>query len=277
MWLLWNREDRTEDPEWTYDAILSGKQDAYFERMAWQIRYYNQPIKIRMMHELNTAQRTSDAFNYPWAASLKDADGNVLNTPDKAIDVWRYIVRKFDDVGADKVEWVYSVLVWPEFDQAGNPWNPVSFKSIYPGDAWVDVVGFDYYSFDVSNPVMPLADKNFKAMYDEVRVVTTKPLSLTEFGAFAKDGDPAFKPAWLSEVMGTSFLAEYPSIKSMYLWDSLWPNNFGDFSTTTDFSETPETLAATVGALKTSVFSGSIQNKIFCWNGGICNEVLWPQ
>jgi hypothetical protein len=178
MWLLWNREDRTEDPEWTYDAILSGKQDTYLEAMARQIRYYNQPIKIRMMHELNTAQTITDTLNYPWAASLKDADGNIINSPDKSADVWRYIVQKFKDVGADKVQWVYSVLVWPSVDSVGNPWNPVSFKSIYPGDAWVDAVGFDYYSFDVTNPVMPLADKNFKAMYDEVKTVTAKRATL---------------------------------------------------------------------------------------------------
>jgi hypothetical protein len=108
-------------------AILSGSQDAIINDFVTKSKAYGKPFFLRFAHEMNGNW-------YDWSGA------NTGNDPTKYIAAWQYLWNKFQAAGATNAIWVWC----PNGDSVPNEsWNAMA--SYYPGDAYVDWVGIDFY------------------------------------------------------------------------------------------------------------------------------------
>lgn len=188
--------ERPDAPELRHErrgmaAIASGKFDAYLEAYALKIRAYGHPVFIRFGHE-------ADNPAYPWSATG-------ANTPADYVAAWRQVVSKFAALGVNNVTWVWT------------PWDPLTFDAYYPGDQFVDWIGFTCLNYGLA-----AADgkwHTFEEIYHPFRqkaLARAKPVMLAEFGSTNYGGNGSL---WLSQSLKTIHQA-YPEIKSVVFFNS---------------------------------------------------------
>lgn len=113
---------------YTLDSIIAGRHDRYIDAFARSIGRYPHRVILRFMHEMN-------GFWYPWAAG---ANGN---TPAQYVQAWRHVHDRFAGVGTDNVRWMWAPNA--VYHGAG------ALASLYPGNAYVDLVGISTYNWGV--------------------------------------------------------------------------------------------------------------------------------
>jgi hypothetical protein len=158
--------------------ISDGDHDAYIRSFARAAAAFGGPLLLRFAHEANGSY-------FPWAVGKFD------NTEGTFIAAWRHIHDIFEDEGATNVGFVWSV----SREACPGTCNP--YAGLYPGDAYVDVLGFSGYNWGT------LDGKKWISMYDLYRAVVTdlvaigsKPIIVAETGSSDLGGD---KAAWIRD------------------------------------------------------------------------------
>ncbi len=164
--------------------INAGKYDELICRAAKAAADWKQPFFVRLMHEMNGT----------WQGFGPGVNGN---TSEDFIRAWRHIVDLFRAAGAANVQWVWCPNV-QGFGPSTAPFDP-----LYPGDAYVDVVGLDGYNFGPPHSPWRSAIEIFKASYDDLAQLTDRPIMICEWGCSEQGGD---KAAWIHQ----SFLHDVP-------------------------------------------------------------------
>ena len=108
--------------------IAAGQYDWLIDDWARGAAAQPGPIYLRVFHEPNFW-----ACIYPWSVQQ-----GCLHTPSQYVAAWRHIVDRFRLAGAWNVSWILN----PGGDLVNNPFQ----TSAYPGDAYVDFVGWDAYN-----------------------------------------------------------------------------------------------------------------------------------
>jgi mannan endo-1,4-beta-mannosidase len=139
--------------------IAAGKDDAYLRKFAGQVRAANIPVALNFGHEMN-------GFWYPWGTRSKAAD---------FVKAYRHIHQVFDQVGAKKVIWVWTVNIVNYFPK-------VKLAPLYPGDAYVDWIGMSGYN---ENWEHWTPGDVFDKTVAQVRTFSKKPLVIAETGVDA--------------------------------------------------------------------------------------------
>lgn len=191
MVLFWEAVDYSRpyfsQPEYSFDAVLSGSLDAYFTQFAADAKLYGGEIILAPYSEFNGNW-------FPWSITTPG------NTPAKYIASWRYIHKFFADVPNVKFAWT------PNNGSVPNiPSNDPTLA--YPGDAYVDIVGVDGFSntpWESFEQVFGPSLRKYKQY--------NKPLYILSMGV--KD-DPR-KAAWIKDAF-TVELYKYPEVKG-WLW-----------------------------------------------------------
>lgn len=132
------------------DEIAAGKEDMVLKRLGAALSIFGQTAFIRFGHEMNSDW-------YPWAGSVNERLGH------KYIEAYRH----FHDLVVEsskpaRLIWVLSVNV---DDVPNRAWNRPS--AYYPGDAYVDALGIDGYSW-----FSPLAKSRFGALGRALRLLS---------------------------------------------------------------------------------------------------------
>jgi beta-mannanase len=117
---VWNR------PKITYRKILAGRFDGYIRSFARDAAAYGGPVILRFAHEMDGAW-------FPWGIHRFN------NSPSTFKTMWRYVWRMFQDVGATNVRFLWA----PNTPCSGC----VSMKAYFPGDRYVDYVGFSSFNW----------------------------------------------------------------------------------------------------------------------------------
>ncbi|RKT46592.1 glycoside hydrolase family 26 protein [Thiocapsa rosea] len=175
------------------DAILGGGYDDYLRLWARAARDYGQPVLVRFAHEMNLAR-------YHWGS---DAEGYGPESPARYRAMFRYVVERFREEGADNVFFVFcpnsESVPHPQWD--GATWNTAS--AYYPGDDVVDILGVDGYNWGTTQT---LAEHGWESrfssfadimrpMFDELRGLNAeKPIVVFEMSSVVQGGD---KDAWI--------------------------------------------------------------------------------
>ncbi|SHN29160.1 glycoside hydrolase family 26 protein [Actinacidiphila paucisporea] len=171
----------TKQPSYALSTIIDGHHDAYITAFAKAVKANRWPVAIRFGHEMN-------GHWYPWA------ERNGVNKPGQFAAAWKHVHAIFDKVGARNVIWV-----WAPNTLRGA--DPVSLKSLYPGDAYVDWIGMSAY--DVSEPTAgDVLDPTLRA----VRKFTRRPLLITETGSQPGAG----KARWITTFF--PWLRKHPDV-----------------------------------------------------------------
>ena len=193
MVLFWEAVDYNRDyfsqPEYSFDAVLAGKQDAYFTKFAADAKAYGGQVILIPYSEFNGDW-------YPWGGTIGG------NTPDKYIAAWRYIHKFFETAPNVKFGWAPNADGVP--DVAAN-----KFELYYPGDAYVDYVGVDGFNSGV--PSWMSFDQVFSSALNRLAVYN-KPIYIFSVGVQAD----ARKAAWITDGFKVQ-LPKYPKVVG-WLW-----------------------------------------------------------
>ena len=135
------------NPKWTRNLnITSGLYDDYIRAFARDAKAFGTRVLLRFAHQAN-----SDYL--PWAWDYSTSDDNTVDT---FIASWRHVHRIFDDVGATNVKWVWTVATQTcagdGKEVAFTVTNCMSRSLGYPGNAWVDYMGFTWENWATAGP-----------------------------------------------------------------------------------------------------------------------------
>jgi len=179
--------------------ISTGAFDTYIDSWAQGLKAFGQPVYLRLFHEMNFQ-------GYPWAYGVNG------NTATDLVTAWQYVHNRFTRIGATNVRWVW----------CPNPQNGlVTYRAMYPGDAYVDSFGIDLYNggtqFDWGGWVTP--DQALSASYVELQTLnTTKPVMLTETSSVELGGS---KGNWITSLY-ESLPSLYPNIHAIVWFHDDW-------------------------------------------------------
>ncbi|MFB9837035.1 glycosyl hydrolase [Actinoallomurus acaciae] len=167
-----------------------------------------------------------------WLVIHHEPEEEVKTRPDSgytAADyraMFQHVVKKFRADGARNI--LFTVVFMGYTGYMAKPW----FKDLYPGDSYVDWIGYDPFAKtnikDYSNLVNKVAaaqeELGFPGFYDYAeRYLPGKPLMLSEWAVL---GDPARKATFYQSV-GQQF-AKFPRIKALAYYDTRHAVNMPD-------------------------------------------------
>ncbi len=187
--LFWEASDYiiggTDQPAYSYKAILRGDHDAYIKKFAEHLREFEGPVILIPFSELNGDWS-------PWSGTKNG------NTPAEAVKAFQYVHSFFDDAPNVSFGWAVNALSIPN-----TPENHISFY--YPGDAYVDIVGVDGFNF--ANPWVTF-DQKFSSVLTTLSKYN-KPTFIFSFGS----AEGPEKATWLDDALNVQ-LPKYPFVTS---------------------------------------------------------------
>jgi hypothetical protein len=181
------------------DDIVGGTYDGMIRSRALAVKSLGQKFFLRWGHEMNGNW-------YPWSGASNGA--NAAATA-KFIAAYRHIHDLFVASGATNVLWVFC----PNVDSVpGDAWN--QWPNYYPGDAYVDWMGFDGYNWGT---VMATSTwQTFPAIAARIYgglAAKGKPIMVPETASAELGGD---KAAWIDGVL-PALESTFPAVKAL-LW-----------------------------------------------------------
>jgi hypothetical protein len=220
-WSWRSRRGDADEASYSLASLVRGDHDAALRSIATVLAAYHHPVLLRFAHEMN-------ADWYPWGVV---ANGN---TPSEYVAAWRHVHDLMSSI-APAVQWVWSPVAtwWPK---------ALPLRSVYPGDAYVDLVAASGYGGAHGRT----AEQTFGAWHREVRIFTDRPAMLSETGASGAD-----KTGWIASL--PAFLDEHPDVRG-FVWFDTSPATTG---ATGDYriDDRPEHLhafRAALGAMRTT-------------------------
>lgn len=171
-----------------YSWIINGGWDDYIHSWANAAKGHGR-ILLRFAHEM-------DGSWFPYG------DSRCTNTTTKFKAMWRHVVGIFRHDGATNVKFVWSPLV-----------ATTGTKSLYPGNSWVDYVGFSAFNWAKSKhrPWLSLATLVQRATTGLTKY-SNRPWIITEMGSVHQSGQS--RPSWLKAGY-TAVYKSFPRIKLM--------------------------------------------------------------
>lgn len=167
--------------KYSNESIANGSMDSYFIEWANAAKAYGNPIILRYAQEMNGTW-------FPWSPYNLNSNGkdyyDVGNTPDNYVAMWKHIYNVVKPI-APNVK-----FFWCPVNVKGPKNN--DFIAYYPGNDYVDYVGFDAYNWYPQKSTRP--DLSLSDLYENsvlaLREVTTgskttlskKPIIIGETG-----------------------------------------------------------------------------------------------
>jgi beta-mannanase len=186
------------------DAILSGSQDAIINDFAVKSKAYGKPFFLRFGHEMNGNW-------YDWSGALSG------NNPGKYVLAWRYVWNKFQTVGATNAIWVWC----PNADSVpAESWNAID--NYYPGDAYVDWVGVDFYGLKWGDNPPALALDRVYATYGATKPIMVGETAAADCSNYAA-GTTMTKAQWTTALFDA--MAARPNVRAFFWFNQ---NNGGE-------------------------------------------------
>jgi Glycosyl hydrolase family 26 len=171
-----------------YEQVLNGGRDANLKALADWIKAKNLPVFLRIGYE----------FNGSWTGHPNNKIG--------FINAYRYIASKLQQYGASQV-----AFVW----QSDGQGSEAELAAFYPGDAYVDWVG--YTQFDLKGEGM-LAFA--KAHNKPVMIAEASPLRFNLAKAADADGKAAWD-GWFQPLL--DHMKAHPEIRALAYINDNWP------------------------------------------------------
>lgn len=162
----------TLEPALTYTSIINGDHDAYWRTIAGQLKQINGTVFLRYAHEMNGDW-------YTWDGSHNGANATASAN---YILAWRHVYDNINkEQGVTNVLWNWCVNggSWPK-----QSWN--EHMAYYPGDAYVDWIGFDSYDkpYNYTPTRYQTVEQTFREAYDAITATTKdKPVLIGEFAS----------------------------------------------------------------------------------------------
>jgi hypothetical protein len=205
----------------TLGSITGGSHDAVLLNAVYRCQLVNGPIIIRLCHEFNIYQGGSGTFGYGQESAASFVSG------------WQYVYNFFHGANvnggnsaglqANNVIFAWTPNHWNPGAGAngngGNTCDPTVADSSgvnwYPGDAYVDLTGGDFYFYSnmaIKEQWPPLVLPNYGA----VCAISSRPYMVTETGV--AELQYYSKPEYFDEMFYT-LLTQMPRCVGMMYWN----------------------------------------------------------
>ncbi len=196
----------------TFADVAAGRADARIDAQAAHLKAnYPQKLFVSIQSEMEPLVDPSRGSGY---------------TAEDYAAMYRHVVNRMRSQGVDNIIWVLAYGGYGKW--ATKPW----FRDLYPGDAYVDWIG--WHPFSNTTPIgenfkglmnsrFGATDPSYKGMYNHLtRRHPGKPLMLSEFGIFHDPTDPTAtlsrKAAFYNSV-GRQ-LPQFPALKAIVNFDT---------------------------------------------------------
>ena len=214
----------------TWKQVAAGAMDAQIAREAAYLRtHFTKKFWLVIHHEPEEEVKTAPASGYT-AADYRA--------------MFRHVVSQFRARGSRNI--LFTMVYMGYSGYMVKPW----FQDLYPGDRYVDWIGFDPFAKSnikdyvglVNKVAAPQQSLGFPGFYDySEKYFPNKPLMLSEWAVLETPGDPGRKPAFFRDV--AKQFADYPRIKALSYYNTTHAVNMPDGGNTT-VDATPAALKA---------------------------------
>ncbi|MCZ9346677.1 glycoside hydrolase family 26 protein [Streptomyces sp. TRM76130] len=205
----------TEEQQPTWEQIAGGElDDSVVDVQAARIKEYGERTgkKVFLSFDLEMDTRTP-------------ASGS----PEEYVRAYRHLHDRFRDLGVDNVVWTWVITGY--LDHAGL------FERLYPGDEYVDWIGYNQYNYYLCHQTEWLSfARTQQAPYDWIRahIADDKPLMLSEFGSASDPDRPNRQAQWYAQV--PRVLKDLAGVKAALQWNHRDPGPHCDLTVAGDAS-----------------------------------------
>jgi hypothetical protein len=187
----WTTRLHGTDERVSWEEVSSGAYDESVIRPAAErIKDWGMPVFLAFDHEAEGARRP------------EQGDG-----PDY-VRAWRHIYEVFEEMGVDNVVWTWIHVGWIGHEN--------TVKSFYPGDEYVDWIGYDPFNYYICR------DNEWRSPGQAIgrwynwlqrNGFDDKPVLLGEYGTVADPADAGAQAQWYRNLVPA--LQDYPNIKAV--------------------------------------------------------------
>ena len=190
------------------DAILNGSYDNYITVYAVRVKTWGKPLFIRLGHEFNGDWYTYGGANNGGGTLDGFGDPTKADGPERFIAAYKRVHDIFESISVDNVAWVWCM----NNGSAPNAtWNVP--EAYYPGDEYVDWIGFDGYNFGTTQTWSGWNSFStiYNSMYQKFKTYN-KPIMIGEFASVEQGGN---KATWITDAYSTWLKLVYTKIKAV--------------------------------------------------------------
>jgi hypothetical protein len=221
---------------WTYNQIINGSCDAYFEWLAVQLQSINRKFTFDINHEpenqTNGVGRTEAFSDSTWYTNRANTTVTYRQRVLKEYaDANRHVRAIFRRMGTTNCLWMNT---FASLGSNGTDYNSWVYPALYPGDDVVDVCAWDPYDMGATRTPLSIFSQGYNLMknglldsspFYEGRGAKDKPFMLGEFGTNTIGGSDAYSTSWLASVPAA--LGALPQIKGATYWSSSYSSSTG--------------------------------------------------
>ncbi|MDN3352513.1 glycosyl hydrolase [Actinomadura sp. DC4] len=214
----------------TWRQVAAGAADAQIDREAAYLKsHFTKKFWLVIHHEPEEEVKTGLNSGY---------------TAEDYRKMFRHVVTEFRSQGARNI--LFTMVYMGYSGYMVKPW----FKDLYPGDSYVDWVGFDPFAKSnikdfpglLNKVAAPQQSLGFPGFYDySNKYFPDKPLMLSEWAVLETPGDPGRKPAFFRNV--AKEFANFPRVKALAYYNTTHAVNMPDGGNTS-IDATPSALKA---------------------------------
>jgi len=200
-----------------------------------------------------------NGYWFPW--------GGAHQAPDKYIAAYRKVVEIFREVKVPHVTWVFHPSLpnqddwWWYHESKENNGSGLKGSDIwatpanyYPGDEYVDWIGFSRYGIDEVVPPRVTSYPSFAEKMNKFYLITdispTKPLMVAEFAVAESSFASRVKSLWIKGAFDVIF--SQPRIRAFSYWNENWD---------ADINMQIESSTKSLQAFKTGVANSKVINQ----------------
>lgn len=223
-------------------ALISGIYDQYLAETAQRIgelATYGRPLFIIFGHEMNL-----DSTTYEWTGEKNGGDAP-YGGPARYIAAFRYVSQRLKPA-----ESIIRMVWAPNHVSVPNVmWNAP--ERYYPGDDYVDWIGFSGYNWGNTQPSWQSQWTSFSEVFSEIYNRFNnygKPLMINETASVEDPAQPDRKALWIKDVLEVQLKGPFDGISAI-----IWLNEEkveGSVLTNWRVDSSPQSLAAYRDAVK---------------------------
>lgn len=234
------------------DGIINGTYDNYINNFANGAKTFGKPLFIRLGHEFNGDWYTYGGANNGGGTLNGFGDPTKADGPERFIAAYKRVHDLFAAQGVTNVVWVWCLN---NGSSPGTDWNVP--ENYYPGDSYLDWIGFDGYNFGTSQTWSNWVGfwDIYYPMYNKF-VSYNKPIMIAEYASVENGGN---KADWIRNAyLSTRF--SFPKIKAI-TWFHIAKTE-GTVFTDWRINSSTSALAAYQTALSDPYYLGSVITEV---------------
>jgi hypothetical protein len=185
----------------TFANILSGGNNASLDAFFTAAKNYGGPVTLRMWWEMNDVNGPTKVDN---ASSTLFASSTVSARRTQWIAAWQYVYNRCKTtIGADNVDFFFCAN--------GSDTGATTIEQLWPGTAYVDVIGLDTYNETTFASWTGFSAKISPMMTRLAALAPDLPQGIGELGTVDTGGPGGTsKATWLQDLFATT---DWPKLK----------------------------------------------------------------